>query len=581
MRRALLAVLLLAACGDDGSRPPEFPDAMADAWPCALPAPVCRDPSTLTTCDLTSAQSIDVDCATSGGLCGVGDDGRAACVAFGEPCGEPDRATACTGPVLQACDLDGDTRIVTDCRDHFGGCAVDPWFGHSCTSACTDAGVDANGGCDTAGRVVRCTFSDGAYQVATEVCEPGFRCQVTDSGGAACVPRMTCDAGRTGRCVGDVAERCDGSTLVSEDCAARGDVCVSTLDAVHCAPPGVAGARVVRGTVRYEDRTPSSRGLGAPTPVPAPLVTVAIVVDATGAAVATGATAADGTFTLRHDAAPGVAVHALAISAVPAGPRVIRPDGLLFGVASTSTTDADATLDLLALDTTGDAPAFNTVDVLRRGLDLALAAFGSTTPVDAIYARGSEAGTYYNGALHLLGNPIDDDGHDDAVIAHELGHHIEAVHARTDNSGGPHDGTPTDPRIAWSEGFATWFAVAALGTSAYVDTNAFGGFSVDADTPVTAHTPEDGEFVSEDLVTESLFDLTDAGATDDDPYAGPGAAATLGAIGTWLRDEAHDRGPIGVELTDALDGWNAVHAACAAIRAIVIDARDFAYDACP
>ena len=581
-RRALLLLTFLAACGDDGSRPPPPPvDAMADAWPCELAAPICRDSATLTTCDLTTASSIDVDCAASGSLCGVGADGRAACVAFGEPCGDPDRATACSGTVLQACDEDADTRIVTDCRDHFGTCAVDNWFGHSCTSPCTDAGVGADGGCDTAGRVVRCTFTDGVYAVATEICDPGTRCVVTDTGGAACVPRTICEAGRTGRCVGEVAERCDGATTVPEDCAAADRVCVSTIDAVHCAPPGAAGARVLRGTVRYEDRAPSARGLGPPTPVPAPFVAVAVVVSSSGAVVATGATAADGTFTLRHDAAPGVAVHALAISIIPGGARVVRPDGLLFGVASPSVTDDDATIDILATDLSGDAPAFNTVDVINRGLALAVLAFGSTTPVDAIYARGSESGTYYNGRLHILGNPLDDDGHDDSVLLHELGHHIEAAHARSDNSGGPHDGSPIDPRIAWSEGFATWFSVATLGTSAYVDTNAFGGFAIDADAPVTVDQPGDGDLVSEDLVTESLFDLTDGGAGDDDPYAGPGASATLAAIGNWLADAAHDRGPSGVELTDALDGWNAVHAACTAIRAIVIDTRDFPYDACP
>lgn len=52
----------------------------------------------------------------------------------------------------------------------------------------------------------------------------------------------------------------------------------------------------------------------------------------------------------------------------------------------------------------------------------------------------------------------DTDHFDDAVIIHELGHHIETVCGTMDSPGGTHNGQfRIDPRLAWSEGWGNFF----------------------------------------------------------------------------------------------------------------------------
>ena len=75
----------------------------------------------------------------------------------------------------------------------------------------------------------------------------------------------------------------------------------------------------------------------------------------------------------------------------------------------------------------------------------------------SFYARG-ENGLYINGGK--LGNITseDTDHFDDAVIIHEIGHHIEYSCGGMDSPGGTHFGLyRTDARLAWSEGFGNFF----------------------------------------------------------------------------------------------------------------------------
>ncbi len=73
------------------------------------------------------------------------------------------------------------------------------------------------------------------------------------------------------------------------------------------------------------------------------------------------------------------------------------------------------------------------------------------------YVRG-ENELYINGGV--LGNVAskDTDHFDDAVIIHELGHHIEDVCGKMDSPGGAHYGLyRIDSRLAWSEGWGNFF----------------------------------------------------------------------------------------------------------------------------
>lgn len=78
--------------------------------------------------------------------------------------------------------------------------------------------------------------------------------------------------------------------------------------------------------------------------------------------------------------------------------------------------------------------------------------------------------------LFIVGGDNDDisavntDHFDNVIILHEYGHFIEDIFSKTDTPGGSHNARYViDARLAWSEGFATFFANAILGQPAYID----------------------------------------------------------------------------------------------------------------
>ncbi|MCX7978018.1 MAG: hypothetical protein N2578_03350 [Bdellovibrionaceae bacterium] len=81
-----------------------------------------------------------------------------------------------------------------------------------------------------------------------------------------------------------------------------------------------------------------------------------------------------------------------------------------------------------------------------------------------------------NGAVHN----VDTDHFDKSVILHEYAHHLENIYAVSNSPGGSHNGNSIiDPRLAWSEGWATFFQAAVLNTTHYVDTSGFYGDSLE------------------------------------------------------------------------------------------------------
>ena len=66
----------------------------------------------------------------------------------------------------------------------------------------------------------------------------------------------------------------------------------------------------------------------------------------------------------------------------------------------------------------------------------------------------------------------DSDEYDDTVLLHEYGHFIAGQFSRDDSPGGVHflDDTSQDIRLAWSEGWGTFFPAAVRDDPLYVDT---------------------------------------------------------------------------------------------------------------
>lgn len=356
---------------------------------------------------------------------------------------------------------------------------------------------------------------------------------------------------------------------------------------------GIPGTYTVSGVIRYEDRAPLQNGadaaLGAPQPQVARGVTVALIAEDTSTTLAMAVSGEDGSYSFMFDAVGGDKVHVLAStsSMVPERPVTVRrTDDRIHGFGGeTFGAGVITTADVLVTIVSGEAEAFNIFDQMIIGMDRLYAVIADPTPpaLDVVWQRGNTNGTFYfDNTIHLLGETADDDGFDDTVMLHELGHYVEDVEGRTDSPGGNHDGSPVDPRLAWSEGWATYWSMAVRDLPIYMDTNAGGGFSQNADTDVTKANLNQNlsQQVSEDMVTEILWDLGDAPASDDDPVAGTHDADILVQAQYLKTAQLRNVGASGVDLVDFLDGWFVKDglAHCAGVRSIVVTTHTFPYD---
>lgn len=373
--------------------------------------------------------------------------------------------------------------------------------------------------------------------------------------------------------------------MVAIGCGGGGDG--DDMTQVDAPPDNVPGRYTITGIARYEDREPlDDGGLAAPGTQLARGVQIAIVDDGDKMIKAMGVTGDDGGFSLSFDGVSGKPIHLLVVAASedPMRPiEVVRTNGMTHGFGGPPFATGNVTQDVLVTIDSREAGAFNVFDQAVNAMDRARAVYQvPIVPLTLIWQIGSTDGTFYDGtAIHLLGSADDDDGFDDAVILHEIGHYIEDKYGRTDSPGGFHDGSPTDPRLAWSEGFSTYFSMAVRNKPVYADSNAGGGFGFNGDTSKTkavANQPI-GQNVSEDMVVEILWDIGDAPTSDDDGQAGAHDAvldiqkhlktATLRAVGK-----------AGVDLVDALDGWFIVNglASCTGVRPILDVDHTFPYD---
>jgi hypothetical protein len=527
--------------------------------------------------------------------CGGGDDG-------GDNGGGPD-AAACTEPTAATCQGNVVVQCVggqlssEDCTTTAATCTPGA-AGATCVDACAAAGVTETATC-SGDALVRCDTVDGRHVVVSTACDLGEMC-VTPSGGAAtCAGDPCADVGPLGRCDGDTLVRCTGGAPATTDCTTGGQVCGYAGDATGYACVAPTATFVVTGTVRYEDRPPLNDGaLGAITQAEARSAEVTVVLDQGNTVLATALTSDDGSYTLRYTATAGAMVHVMATARSTSAIRPIRVNraqnqvhafgGTSFAAAAT------AQSDILVTDASGVSEAFNVLDMGVYAFDVVRLEMGATpVQLTARWARGSTNGTYYsNGTIFLLGQASDDDGYDDTVILHEIGHFVEDRFGRSDSPGGAHDGSPTDPNLGWSEGCSTYFAMAVRRRPHYMDSNANGGWGYDGDATVTALTgsPTIGSDISEDTVTEILWDLGDGGAGDDDPLTSASHTAVLRIWPDYLANSAlRSVGEQGVDLVDFLDGWFIEQglASCAGVRAIVNVTRAFPYDfgssagACP
>jgi len=153
--------------------------------------------------------------------------------------------------------------------------------------------------------------------------------------------------------------------------------------------------------------------------------------------------------------------------------------------------------------------------------------------VDIEWPGGS--GSFASG---FRANMSDDDGYDDMVILHELGHVFHNMYSDSDSPGGSHSfgDSDQDPRLSYGEGWGTYFAAAVrqfMGVSNpafYMDANGSGGtggiglrMRLETAAPYQSSTGGEATEVGVACVLWDIIDTTstnDGNATDDDALDG-------------------------------------------------------------
>jgi len=360
--------------------------------------------------------------------------------------------------------------------------------------------------------------------------------------------------------------------------------------------PG-AGQRVVAsGDVTWEDIVVTADGYGARNTRPARQVPVELVRASDDLVLASGRTDEQGHYLLMalNRGTPEVYLRALtrwsgdnraSVQVTDHGrsPRV-------YAQASAPVAPGhggDLALDLHVAADEGVAGAFNIVDVVTDGVH-ALHAHLPPPNWDALSVRWAPGvalacGSCFSGReIFLGGGEEDPDEFDDSIILHELGHFVASQISRDDSPGGAHDGTRADPRLAWSEGWATFFATWSRSDPVYLDYRITGTRRLhmdEQDHPESFGTSDGSPegLISEHLVSALLWDLVDDGAGDDDPVAGSPLA--LVPVAAYLASPRRsDRGYRGTDLMDYLDGYLCHEVGAADALAAALGDREVPYE---
>lgn len=290
-----------------------------------------------------------------------------------------------------------------------------------------------------------------------------------------------------------------------------------------------ADGRVV-GKVQYEKilyRNPETgvSGLQLDRPVLRPVVGAKVeLVDVSNVVLATGITNTTGAYDLSWSlpAAPTARVRVVA-----AADNVVVVDHYNPETAYSVTSETwmlpegETVKDITAVDKTRESGPFNILAVIQIGNKLVRSAEPDIAfPTITIHwsTRPRSGTTYFvrgrNQAFILGDRSQDSDEFDDSIILHEYGHYLAHVFSKDDSPGGSHSGRERlDPRLAWGEGWATFFACAALDDAHYIDTGIGGyeaGVLLKFDIDQDRLNGDRAGYWSEYSVASALWDLYDS-----------------------------------------------------------------------
>lgn len=390
----------------------------------------------------------------------------------------------------------------------------------------------------------------------------------------------------------------------SDDSGGEGDgVTVATFSNTNC-------GRVLRGRVRYEDKSFDRNGFAGSTWKPVRHATVEVHRAADGELLATGWTDRFGAYEIQfsNKQDPGIYIVVKSETNIDEGLRKLTIMNhpkfkVVYTVSSASideTVDEFPVLDFDIPEVVG-AGAFNIMDVLISGYDLIRLMTGKDLGwLHSYWATGADTtDTLYcsqyfydlaicteKSALSVQGKDIDRDEYDDMVISKEFFKFALEQVSLDDNPGGGSDGTRDDPRRAWSEGVSAFFACDVIDYPYFVNSRPWGVYIVNdlegMDSPFSFSTANDAQSgpVSEYLVSASLWDFRDA-ASDDEPFDTVNMPLGIydAVFNYFPSDLFPDNGFEGVDFVDFLDGWFCRYwGEEGSVTSLIVEHRDFSYD---
>jgi hypothetical protein len=241
----------------------------------------------------------------------------------------------------------------------------------------------------------------------------------------------------------------------------------------------------VSGSFRYQ-KIPTDKGmLDLDHPIETPSTGTKIdLVGPTGVVLASGTTDENGDYSIKVSLPSATAVYIRALSENQNAKVMEVSKDIEYATVTPKFQLADGQVvkkDFLAPDVAKDgsriAGAFNILAALTKANSLIKQVFSAAMipPVTIRWSTDYVKGTYFSAqtdSAFINGRrDTDSDEFDDSVIIHEYGHFIAAKFSHDASPGGQHSlGQKKDPRLAWSEGWANFFASAVLDRSVYVDT---------------------------------------------------------------------------------------------------------------
>ena len=318
------------------------------------------------------------------------------------------------------------------------------------------------------------------------------------------------------------------------------------------------------------------------------------VVDLSGTVLATGTSGQDGSFSVPTPA-PGAGSLEVRVQVVadsnsdPTFQRIRVRDGSnnVYVSPSPSTYFIDAGMNQLDVGTITVLPSvsggdeahpFNMFDMGIRAWEYLTGPCKRAkvaTTVSIRWPGGS--GSYASGST---ANMATDDGYDDAVILHELGHVVHNLYSDNDEPGGAHSfgDSDQDPRLSLGEGFGTFWGGAVMhsemGAEAlYCDMQGgrqVGGIQLRLRMEnVVPYRSDSFGAADEVAVAATLFDIVDdessvdaSPGSDDDPFVATTLIGDLSVHEAWFQVfEGPVKQASNLTLNHFWDGWFGEHGA--------------------